>query len=62
VRGSIVLKRQIRIVHEHPLLAICEYCNLQFSGGDSPLAKSDLQAQFNAHNCEIGEVTTDSHE
>jgi len=50
------------IVQKHPLLAICEYCNMQFSGADSQLAKSDLQAQFNAHRCEISEVKTDSHE
>jgi len=62
VRGSTVLKRQIMIVQKHPLLAICEYCNMQFSGADSQLAKSDLQAQFNAHRCEISEVKTDSHE
>jgi hypothetical protein len=57
-----VVKRQIRIVQKHPLQAICEYCSMQFSGGESQLAKSDLQAQFNAHKCEIGEVKTDLHE
>ncbi len=62
MRSSTVLKRQIRIVHEHPLIAICEYCNMQFSGADSQLAKSDLQAQFNAHKCEIRQVTINSHE
>ncbi|MGD0930400.1 MAG: hypothetical protein ABR902_07100 [Candidatus Korobacteraceae bacterium] len=50
------------MVHEHPLLAICEYCNLQVSGADDQLANSDLQAQFNAHKCEIGPVKSDSHE
>jgi len=62
VRGSTVLKRQIRVVHKHPLLAICEYCKMEFSGGDAQLAKSDVQAQFNAHKCEIGQLNTESHE
>ncbi len=62
MRASTVLKRQIRMVHEHPLLAICEYCNLQVSGADDQLANSDLQAQFNPHKCEIGPVKSDSHE
>jgi hypothetical protein len=45
-------KRKLQIAREHPLLVVCEYCNMQFSSGDSPLAKSDIQAQFNAHKCE----------
>jgi hypothetical protein len=38
-------------VRESPLLGICEYCNKQFSGSESRLAKSDIQMQFNVHKC-----------
>ena len=44
-------KRKLRIVRENPLLGICEYCNKQFSGSESRLAKSDIQMQFNMHKC-----------
>jgi hypothetical protein len=50
-------KRKLRIVREHPLLGICEYCNIQFSGSESQLAKSDIQEQFNAHKCEREDVS-----
>ena len=44
-------KRKLRIVREHPLLGVCEYCNMQFPDGDRPIAKSSIQEQFNAHKC-----------
>jgi hypothetical protein len=46
-------KRKLRIVHDHPLLGICEYCNAQFSSGLMPVeaAKDDIQERFKAHTC-----------
>ena len=46
-----VSKRRLRIVSKCPLLGVCEYCNMQFSGGDSRLTKSSVQEQFEAHKC-----------
>ncbi len=46
-----VPKRSLRIVQGTPLLGICQICNMQFSGGLSQLAKSDIQQQFNLHKC-----------
>jgi hypothetical protein len=46
-------KRKLRIVRELPMLGICEYCNMQFSGTESQLAKSDIQMQFNTHKCTL---------
>jgi hypothetical protein len=51
-----VLNRTLRIVRGPPLLGICENCNMQFSGGLSQLAKSDIQQQFNLHNCKREDV------
>ena len=45
-------KRRLWITCEKPLIITCECCKMRFSGGDSQLAKSDVQAQFNAHECE----------
>ena len=50
-------RRRLWITSEHPLLGTCEYCTMQFSGGESPLAKSDIQQQFYAHKCTSGEVS-----
>ena len=46
-------KRKLRIVRDHPLLGICEYCNIQFSSGLMPIeqAKDDIQERFNVHKC-----------
>jgi hypothetical protein len=46
-------KRKLRIVRDHPLLGICEYCNVQFSSGLMPIeaAKDDIQERFNVHKC-----------
>ena len=46
-------KRTLRIVRDHPLLGICEYCNAQFSSGLMPVetAKADIQERFDAHKC-----------
>lgn len=46
-------KRKLRIVRDHPLLGICEYCNMQFSCGLMPIeqAKDDIQERFNVHKC-----------
>jgi hypothetical protein len=46
-------KRKLRIVRDHPLLGICEYCNIQFSSGLMPIeqAKDDIQDRFNVHKC-----------
>ena len=51
-------KRNLRIVRDHPLLGICEYCNAQFSSGLMPVeaAKDDIQARFDAHKCEPEDV------
>ena len=49
-------ERKLRIVREHPLLGICEYCNMQFLGNQNQLAKSDIQEQFNVHKCEREDV------
>jgi hypothetical protein len=38
------------------MLGICEYCNKQFSSGDSQLARSNIQAQFNTHTCKPEDV------
>jgi len=46
-------KRNLRIVQGAPLLGICDYCNMQFSGGLSQLAKSDIQQQFTMHECKV---------
>ena len=46
-----VSKRRLRIVRKRPLLGVCEYCNMQFSGGDSGLTKSSVEEQFEAHKC-----------
>ena len=46
-------KRKLRIVRDHPLLGICEYCNMQFSCGLMPVeaAREDIQERFNVHKC-----------
>jgi hypothetical protein len=46
-------KRKLRIVRDHPLLGICEYCNIQFSSGLMPIeqAKDDIKERFNVHKC-----------
>ncbi len=46
-------KRKLRLVRDHPLLGICEYCNMQFSSGLMPVeaAKEDIQERFNVHKC-----------
>ena len=46
-------KRKLRIVRGHPLLGICEYCNIQFSSGLMPIeqAKGDIQDRFKVHKC-----------
>jgi len=47
-------KRKLRIVRDHPLLGICEYCNMQFSPTLTALGapnKDSIQEQFNAHKC-----------
>jgi hypothetical protein len=46
-------KRKLRIVRGHPLLGICEYCNVHFSSGLMPIeaAKDDIQERFNVHKC-----------
>ena len=49
-------KRRLRVVRESPLLGVCEYCNMQFSSGESQLAKSDIQVQFNEHKCKRQDV------
>ena len=41
-----VARRNLRIVQEHPLLGVCEYCSTQF-----PADKGDVQKQFEAHEC-----------
>jgi hypothetical protein len=48
-------KRKLRIVRDHPLLGICEYCNVQFSSGLMPIeaAKDDIQERFNVHKCKL---------
>jgi hypothetical protein len=48
-------KRKLRIVRGHPLLGICEYCNVQFSSGLMPIeaAKDDIQELFNVHKCKL---------
>jgi hypothetical protein len=51
-----VPERTLRIVRGTPLLGICENCNMQFSGGLSQLAKSDIQQQFNLHKCKREDV------
>jgi hypothetical protein len=47
-------KRKLRIVRETPLLGVCEYCNMQFSGITALGApyKAAVQEQFNAHKCQ----------
>jgi hypothetical protein len=47
-------KRKLRFVRDHPLLGICEYCNMQFSSGLMPIeeAEDDIQERFNVHKCE----------
>jgi hypothetical protein len=47
-------KRNLRIVRDHPLLGICEYCNKQFTSGLMPVeaAKADIRGRFNVHKCE----------
>ena len=49
-------KRKLWITCKDPLLGICEYCNAKFSGGQSQLAKSDIQQHFNAHKCKSEDV------
>jgi hypothetical protein len=46
-------KRKLRIVRDHPLLGICEYCNMQFSSGLMLIeqAKDDIQERFNVPVC-----------
>jgi hypothetical protein len=46
-------KRKLRIVRDHPLLGICEYCNMQFSCGLMPVeaAREDIQERFTVHKC-----------
>jgi hypothetical protein len=46
-------KRKLKFVPNHPLLGICEYCNMQFSSGLMPIeaAKDDIQERFNVHKC-----------
>jgi hypothetical protein len=48
-------KRNLRIVkrvRNVPVLGICEYCNMQFSGDpNTGNAQSAIQEQFNAHKC-----------
>ena len=41
-------------MRDHPLLGICEYCNLQFSSGLMLIeaAKNDIQERFKVHKCE----------
>jgi hypothetical protein len=55
-------KRNLRIVRDHPLLGICEYCNMQFSCGLMPIeaAKDDIQERFNAHECEQQDFAQDA--
>ncbi len=51
-------ERNLRIVRDHPLLGICEYCNMQFPSGLMPIeaAKDDIQERFNVHKCEREDV------
>lgn len=51
-------ERNLRIERDHPLLGICENCNMQFSSGLMPVeaAKADIQERFNVHKCERGNV------
>lgn len=49
-------KRRLWITCEDPLIGMCEYCNTKFSGGQSQLAKSDIQEQFNRHKCKSEDV------
>ncbi len=42
-----ISKRKLRFVQMTPLLALCEYCNTQFSGSEE-----DIRQQFQSHKCE----------
>ena len=42
-----ISKRKLRFVQMTPLLAVCEYCNTQFSGSEE-----DVRQQFQSHKCE----------
>jgi hypothetical protein len=57
-RLNSMLRRKLRIVRDHPLLGICEYCNEQFTSGLMPVAaaKDDIQERFDAHKCEPEDV------
>ena len=46
-------KRNLRIVQGTPLLGICDYCSMQFSGGLSQFARGDIQQQFTMHECKV---------
>ena len=50
--------RKLRIVLDHPLLGICEYCNMQFHSSLLPVeaAKDDIQERFNVHKCKHEDV------
>jgi hypothetical protein len=51
-------ERNLRIVRDHPLLGICEYCNKEFPSGLMPIeaGKADIQERFNVHKCERKDV------
>lgn len=42
-----ISKRKLRFAQMTPLLAICEYCDTQFSGSEE-----DVRQQFQLHKCE----------
>jgi hypothetical protein len=52
-------KRKLRIVRETPLLGVCEYCNMQFSGITALGApyRAAVKEQFNAHKCQPEDVS-----
>jgi len=58
-KANPMAKRKLRIVRDHPLLAICEYCNMEFSCGLMPIeqAKDDIQERFNVHKCKLQDFT-----
>ena len=44
-----ISKRKLRFVQMTPLLAVCEYCNTQFSGSEEDVASAKIPIKMPLH-------------
>ncbi len=52
---AMISKRKLRYVQISPSLAVCEYCDTQFSGNEE-----EIRQQFQLHKCERQDANQDA--